>query len=650
MQPISEFDSLLQACQNNDLEGVTSLIRGGANSYAQNSSGKSVIDIVAESMISEHLHGEPSEKKLNYALIINSMNGNVGKIKLLLALGADVNKSVNLNGYAPLHIACQEGHLEIAQVLISAGADSHAKNAMGKSPIDIVLERESRVLTGEKKTLNNALLVNSIDGNIEKVKLLLALGADVNYTAPSPSNFTALHFACIKKHLEIVEELINAKANLEAKNSDGYAPLHIACQQGHSGVVEKLIGNGAKINAETEDLNKFTPLHIACHEGHLEVVTKLIEARADHEAKTSTGHTPLHIACHNGHSKIVTQLIEARTDREAKNSTGHTPLHVACQEGHSEVVAILIEAGADREAKTSNNFTALHIACQNGHLEVVTKLIEARADLEAKTSTGHTPLHIACQNGHLEVVKILIEKGANPYARNSHGESAIDFATANEQIQDGEDRLKASLIINSKTGNAEKVKLLLALGGDLNQVDSSEFTLLHIASSKGHLEVVKALIEAGAEVSPQNQNLKFPVIHPSRTLNVSFAASLFGTEPLHLACKGGHLGVVNELIKAGAKQNKDHEGNYPLHLACQNGQLEVVKALIEAGAEIQNKDNNGNYPLDIAIKNRNSEITSFLTSSYMEMRIESPAVSPYIGVRIETPPMAEVEGQGGGRV
>ena len=63
---------------------------------------------------------------------------------------------------------------------------------------------------------------------------------------------------------------------------------------------------------------------------------------------------------------------------------------------------------------------------------------------------------------------------------------------------------------------------------------------------------------------------------------------------------------------------------------------------------MQNKDNNGNYLLDIAIKNRNSEIASFLTSSYMERRIESP--SPSIGVRIETPPMAENEGQGGGRV
>jgi hypothetical protein len=62
---------------------------------------------------------------------------------------------------------------------------------------------------------------------------------------------------------------------------------------------------------------------------------------------------------------------------------------------------------------------------------------------------------------------------------------------------------------------------------------------------------------------------------------------------------------------------------------------------------MQNKDNNGNYLLDIAIKNRNSEIASFLTSSYMERRIASP--SPSIGVRIETPPMAEGEGQGGGR-
>ena len=229
----------------------------------------------------------------------------------------------------------------------------------------------------------------------------------------------------------------------------------------------------------------------------------------------------------------------------------------------------------------------------------------------------------ACQNSDLETVTSLIQGGANPHAKNSRGKSAIDIVTANERIEGGEDRLKASLIINSNEGNVRKIKLLLALGGDVNQVDSNGFTLLHIASSKGHLEIVKTLIEAGADLNAKNQNqriLKYGVILPGREESstqkpTALAYSPFATEPLHLACQNGHL--------------------------------EVVETLIRAGVETQNKDHEGNCPLDIAIKNKNSQLSSLLTKAIMERRIESP--SPSIGVRIETPPMAEGERQGGGR-
>jgi len=419
-QPTTKLDLLLQACQNNDSETVARLIKEGANPHAQYSSNESVIDIITK------MGKMSSEEKLNYKLFSYSGSGNIKKIKLFLALGANVNAKGS-RGETPLHDACQYGHLEV------------------------------------------------------------------------------------------VKELIRVGANCSAKNSNGDTPLHDACQY-----------------------------------GHLEVVKELIKVGANCSAKNSNGDTPINYACIDGNLNVVKELIEKIVDVNVENSKKVTPLHDACQYGHLEVVKELIKAGANCSAKNSNGDTPLYLAFRDDHFEVVKELIRAGVDLEDKNNV-------------------------------------ISIATSQEAqiMPQEEDRLKVALISNSPRGNAKKVKLLLALGGDVNQVDSKGFTLLHIASLSGNLQVVKTLISAGADVNAQNQNqktVKFVVINPSPEESsakppVSLAFSPFGTEPLHVACTNtnDNSEIVKELIKAGANVNaKSSEVIYkvtPLHLACEYNNL-----------------------------------------------------------------------------
>ena len=60
-----------------------------------------------------------------------------------------------------------------------------------------------------------------------------------------------------------------------------------------------------------------------------------------------------------------------------------------------------------------------------------------------------------------------------------------------------------------------------------------------------------------------------------------------GWTPLHYACAGGHLDIVEHLVSLGADVNKvKNDGATPLHIAATHGQLDTVKYLISEGAVI----------------------------------------------------------------
>ena len=129
------------------------------------------------------------------------------------------------------------------------------------------------------------------------------------------------------------------------------------------------------------------------------------------------------------------------------------------------------------------------------------------------------------------------------------------------------------LIAAASHGHVEVVRLLLAAGADINTTAGVEpnviyGTALHFAADRGHLAVVQALLAAGASKDARSVN---------------------GAEetPLLCAAGSGHLPVVEALLAAGADvQARTARGASPLFLACQNGHTECVRALLRAGADV----------------------------------------------------------------
>lgn len=151
---------------------------------------------------------------------------------------------------------------------------------------------------------NQDLIDVASKGKIQKVKALLAKGADAN-----------------------------------AKDNDGWTALMMASWKGHSEVVNVLLAKGADVNANN---NGMTALILASENGHSEVVNTLLAKDADVNAKDRNGWTALKWASMKGHSEIIKALKEA----VAKTTPGQE-LIFAADYGNIQEVNTLLAKGAD---------------------------------------------------------------------------------------------------------------------------------------------------------------------------------------------------------------------------------------------------------------------------------------------------------------
>ncbi|GFR24737.1 hypothetical protein TNCT_330401, partial [Trichonephila clavata] len=146
--------------------------------------------------------------------------------------------------------------------------------------------------------------------------------------------------------------------------------------------------------------------------------------------------------------------------------------------------------------------------------------------------------------------------------------------------------------------NQEAVEFLERRGasevsiGFINQVDNHGRTLLHHAACEGRSEVVKFLVNNGA--NPRIKNT-------------------FGRQPIHIAAREGHVDVIGLFLLEGIDINEaDQFGYTPLHYAAYYDKLEMVQFLIVNGANIDAQAQNGATPLYFAASCGHLDTAKFL--------------------------------------
>ncbi len=216
--------------------------------------------------------------------------------------------------------------------------------------------------------------------------------------------------------LKRVRDLLAKGANINAwAGSESWPALCQAAWDGNAKLAQLLIDNGAEVNPGSEE--GYTPLMWAAWRCHLNVAKVLVAAGANVNWSDDEGETPLFCAAHGGSLEIAALLIEKGAEVNARSSYASTALWVAAAEGHARLVRFLIGKGADLKfdiRADGGRWCNILVVATRSNLETVKVLLENGADPNAKCPDGRTALDEAKNSGRMDIVTYLEAHGAKP--------------------------------------------------------------------------------------------------------------------------------------------------------------------------------------------------------------------------------------------
>jgi ankyrin repeat protein len=145
-----------------------------------------------------------------------------------------------------------------------------------------------------------------------------------------------------------------------------------------------------------------------------------------------------------------------------------------------------------------------------------------------------------------------------------------------------------------KSQDAARVKELIRQGVNVSELDANGDALLVIAAYEGLTEIVRLLLEAGADVTAVDPGMK--------------------ATALHAAAYAGRMEAAKLLIEYKVEIDKQgpYNGYTALHDAIWQGHVETVRVIIEAGANLTLKNNLGQTPLEFARSKGHQELVALL--------------------------------------
>ena len=394
----------------------------------------------------------------------------------------------------------------------------------------------------------------------------------------------ALVWAAARNDLAMVDLLLRAGANVKAANEFGATALYAAAVHADPAMAEKLLAAGG--DANTPLVSGETPLMEAARRGNLATVRVLLANKANPNARESNGgQPPLMWALSQRQSAVVEELVKQGADVHAGSKTGFTPLMFAAQKNAADSAGILLRAGAKpNDAQPKTGLTPLIIASAMTHANVVDLLLDNGANPNLVDANGYAPLHrvvrdsdyginLETRDAVLTIVKSLLEHGANPNLRLKQDEER-----AAEEIRNGN-------VQGPRRRTAVTVTEIVLRGA----------TPLFLAAEVSNLDVIKALMEAGAD----------PLLGNERGTTPLMMAAGAGTDVQRERAPEERAMAVETakfLVERGAEVNAAGQyGWTSLHAAAYQGMNDLIEYLVSEGAKIDQKDEFGQTPLSISL-------------------------------------------------
>ena len=429
--------------------------------------------------------------------------GDLETLKAELRSGADVNAAQG-DGFTALHWAAKTGNREVAEVLIAAGADIRATTRLGS---------------------HMPLHVAAAAGQAGVAEVLLEAGVPI--AEPTGTGARAIHFAAASGSPATLTVLAAHGANLDAVEPQwGQTPLMFAAAVGRTAAVATLLEAGAdpSITASVLDVaaraerdllaRRARQARIDQGRGAAGVIydererdkkareaqrrARAAAAKAVNEkGRTDEAPATASTGADAGTGKsgsadlakdLVKDLADLKTAKTAEELAAEEDEHAAAH-GHPEddlVRAKAIEEAKKRRASrkrdrnrlqplryaelvgTHGGLTALLLAARDGHLEAAVALMDGGADINQRAE-GHrtTPLLMAAINGHYDIGMELLERGADPNLKNVSGGAPL-YGAINARWISQPFHPQPADHLRQQTSHIELMEALIDAGADVN--------------------------------------------------------------------------------------------------------------------------------------------------------------------------------------
>jgi ankyrin repeat protein len=183
-----------------------------------------------------------------------------------------------------------------------------------------------------------------------------------------------------------------------------------------------------------------------------------------------------------GDAATVRRLLAAGADVNERGAGGRTPVTAAALGDHVDAARALIDAGADVNLQDRERNNALLVCGETGSIAMLREVLRAKPDLTATNRFGGTALIPASDRGHVAMVRALLR-------------TAIDVDHVNDL--DWTALLEAVILGEGGMPHQQIVRALVDAGADVNIADGDGVTPLQHARRRGYAEIARTLAAAG---------------------------------------------------------------------------------------------------------------------------------------------------------
>jgi len=593
-----ELTALIPAASSGHLDICKLLVKEGIDVNAKDKDGITALmeaSIMGHEKIVEFLIENGADVNAVASSEVSAMwlaasEGRVEVMKLLTKNNAEATNT-RVDGISTLMTAAVGGHSEAVKILLENGADPTTADSDGLIPLMSAAENgtvetlkaildhvdEPNYVNLISNTGFSSLIIAAAHGHVDAVEYLLDNGAQADIV--HDNKVTALMYAAAAGHLDVMKVLIGkGKAALEFKHTNGGTALLEASTAGMHDAIVLLVESGSSIDFMDDD--GVNPLMAIAAQGNAKaqefILRELKNLKSSAELKdyinlfAHSGGSAVMFAAAGGHVECAKQLMELGAEINA------VARH---KDGYLEKLQKMIEEGQVQEEDPHvDGVTALHVASEGGHLEMVNVLLEAgvESSLVHLDDGNRSPLVLAISGNHGEVAKVLVQAGADP----------------NTPYIDGEGEKHNLLFDAIMVENVEFALLLIEKGADIYHSDDKKVNTLLQASHRGLTDVVKALITKHTANGSKEDYVDAP--------------SEDGITALTAASSEGHTECVKLLVDTKANVNaKDKDSTTSLMAASARGHFDVVSIILAAGANVNEQNVDGHTALMFAYNGKN---------------------------------------------